>query len=230
MPDKNYKVLVVDDEPQIAGLLKVCLEMHGMKVKEEYDGSKAYELFNTEQFDLVITDIMMPVMDGYELVEKIRKQSNVPVLFLTAKGDVLDKIKGLNLGADDYIVKPFDPMEVAARVLSTLRRCYGYDRQEEGKEIICGALRLNPSLKRLYKNDESVELTALEYRMTEFFMRNIGQVLTKDQIYESAWESDKFPDDNSIMVAISKLRAKISDGENEYIHTIRGLGYRMEEK
>lgn len=230
MADKKYKVLVVDDEPQIAGLLKVCLEMHGMTVKEEYDGSKAFDLFKSEQFDLVITDIMMPVMDGYELVEKIRKESNVPVLFLTAKGDVLDRIKGLNLGADDYIVKPFDPMEVAARVLSTLRRCYGYDRQEERKELICGSLRLNPGLKRLYKNDESVELTALEYRMTEFFMSNIGQVLTKDQIYEAAWDSDKFPDDNSIMVAISKLRAKISDGENDYIHTIRGLGYRMEEK
>jgi DNA-binding response OmpR family regulator len=227
---EKYKVLVVDDEPQIAGLLKVCLEMQGMEVIEAYDGRKAFEMFNAESFDLIITDVMMPVIDGYELVEKIRQKSHVPVLFLTAKGDVLDRIKGLNIGADDYIVKPFDPMEVAARVLSTLRRCYGYDGQGKAVELVCGSLRLDVDLKRLYKNGEAIELTALEYRIVECFMSNIGHVLTKDRIYEAAWESDKFPDDNSIMVAISKLRSKISDDGSDYIHTIRGLGYRMEEK
>ncbi len=213
--DEKYRVLVVDDEPQIAGLLKVCLEMQGMEIKEAYDGSKALSLFDEEHFDLVITDVMMPVMDGYELVEKIREKSHVPVLFLTAKGDVLDRIRGLNIGGDDYIVKPFDPMEVAARVLSTLRRCYGYDRPGKSKELICGPLKLSTDLKRLFKNGEAIELTALEYRMIKFFMSNVGQVLTKDQIYEAAWEGDKFPDDNSIMVAISKLRSKISDDEKE---------------
>ena len=230
MEKEKYKVLVVDDEPQIAGLLKVCLEMQGMEVSEAYDGNSAYEMFSEGSFDLIITDVMMPLMDGYELVEKIRQKSHVPVLFLTAKGDVLDRIKGLNIGADDYIVKPFDPMEVAARVLSTLRRCYGYDRQGKTAELVCGSLRLDVDLKRLYKKGEAIELTALEYRMVECFMSNIGHVLTKDRIYEAAWDSDKFPDDNSIMVAISKLISKISDDGAEYIHTIRGLGYRMEEK
>lgn len=230
MEKEKYKVLVVDDEPQIAGLLKVCLEMQGMEVIEAYDGRKAFEMFNAESFDLIITDVMMPVTDGYELVEKIRQKSHVPVLFLTAKGDVFDRVKGLNIGADDYIVKPFDPMEVAARVLSTLRRCYGYDKQGKKRELVCGSLKLNLDRNMLYKNGEAVELTALEYRMIECFMSNVGHVLTKDRIYEAAWDSGKFPDDNSIMVAISKLRSKISDDGAEYIHTIRGLGYRMEEK
>ena len=230
MEKEKYKVLVVDDEPQIAGLLKACLDMHGMEVSEAYDGNKAYEMFNAGSFDLIITDVMMPLMDGYEFVEKIRQKSHVPVLFLTAKGDVLDRIRGLNIGADDYIVKPFDPMEMSARVLSTLRRCYGYDKQGSTKELVCGGLKLDINIKRLYKNGEAIELTALEYRMIEYFMSNVGHVLTKDQLYEAAWDSDKFPDDNSIMVAISKLRSKISDDGVEYIHTIRGLGYRMEEK
>ncbi|MEE3471512.1 MAG: response regulator transcription factor [Butyrivibrio hungatei] len=165
MEKEKYKVLVVDDEPQIAGLLKVCLEMQGMEVSEAYDGNSAYEMFSEGSFDLIITDVMMPVMDGYELVEKIRQKSHVPVLFLTAKGDVLDRIKGLNIGADDYIVKPFDPMEVAARVLSTLRRCYGYDKQGKKRELVCGSLRLNLDHNRLYKNGKAIELTALEYRV-----------------------------------------------------------------
>ena len=225
---KLYKILVVDDEPKITELLKVCLEMQGMEVSCAGDGKEALMLFEKRPADMVLTDVMMPVMDGYRFVEELRKKSNVPVMFLTAKGDVLDRIKGLSVGADDYLVKPFDPMEASARVSAALRRCYGYNKVQENRELVCGELTLDLASKRLRKAGESVELTALEYRMLAYFMENQGRVLTKNQIYEAAWDQDKFPDDNSIMVAISKLRAKINDDRHDYLRTIRGLGYRME--
>ena len=225
-----YKILVVDDEAKITELLKIYLEMQGMEVRVAQNGKEALDDFSARPADMVITDIMMPVMDGYEFVEKLRKKSNVPVMFLTAKGDVPDRIRGLNAGADDYLVKPFDPMEAVARVSATLRRVHGYDLVAGQKELTCGNLKLDLSAKRLYKAGEPVELTALEYKMLVYFMENQGRVLTKNQIYEAAWDQDKFPDDNSIMVAISKLRAKISSGDRDYVTTIRGLGYRMEDK
>lgn len=223
-----YKVLVVDDEPKITELLKIYLEMQGMEVFCAGNGRQALEVLAKTSVDMVLSDVMMPVMDGYEFVEELRRKSNIPVMFLTAKGDVLDRIKGLNVGADDYLVKPFDPMEATARVAAALRRCYGYDRAQDAKKLVCGDLTLDVFSKRLFKAGVSIELTALEYKMLEYFMENQGRVLTKNQIYEAAWDQDKFPDDNSIMVAISKLRGKISDGTHDYLKTIRGLGYRME--
>ncbi len=223
-----YQILVVDDEPKIVELLQIYLEMQGHKVISAYDGAQALACWQQNKIDMVLTDIMMPQVDGYDLVEKIRSESNVPILFLSAKTDVVDRVKGLQLGADDYILKPFDPLEVATRVSANLRRCYGYSAPESKQELICGNLRLDSGKCLLLKKGQVVELTALEYRMLQHFMENQGRVLTKNQIYEAAWEENQFPDDNSIMVAISKLRGKLNDGEYEYIHTIRGLGYRME--
>lgn len=224
-----YKILIVDDEPQIVELLQIYLEMQGYQTAGAYDGAKALELWRQNKFDMVLTDIMMPQVDGYDLVEKIRNESNVPILFLTAKTDLADRVKGLQIGADDYILKPFDPLEVVTRVSANLRRCYGYDVDEpHNKELVCGNLKLSTDKCSLSKKGHDVELTALEYRMLKFFMENQGRVLTKNQIYEAAWEENQFPDDNSIMVAISKLRVKLQDEQYHYIHTIRGLGYRME--
>lgn len=224
-----YKILIVDDEPQIVELLQIYLEMQGYQTAGAYDGTKALELWRQNEFDMVLTDIMMPQVDGYDLVEKIRNESNVPILFLTAKTDLADRVKGLQIGADDYILKPFDPLEVVSRVSANLRRCYGYDVDEpHNKELVCGNLKLSMDKCLLNKNGQTIELTALEYRMLKFFMENQGRVLTKNQIYEAAWEENQFPDDNSIMVAISKLRVKLQDEQYHYIHTIRGLGYRME--
>lgn len=224
-----YKILIVDDEPQIVELLQIYLEMQGYQTAGAYDGAKALELWRQNEFDMVLTDIMMPQVDGYDLVEKIRNESNVPILFLTAKTDLADRVKGLQIGADDYILKPFDPLEVVTRVSANLRRCYGYDVDEpHNKELVCGNLKLSMDKCLLNKKGQTIELTALEYRMLKFFMENQGRVLTKNQIYEAAWEENQFPDDNSIMVAISKLRVKLQDEQYHYIHTIRGLGYRME--
>lgn len=226
--DKMYCILVVDDEPKIVELLQLYLEMQGHKVIGAYDGASAWECWQNNSVDMVLTDIMMPQADGYSLVEKIRQVSHVPILFLTAKTDVVDRVKGLQIGADDYILKPFDPLEVATRVSANLRRCYGYGRETENRELNCGNLKLDTDKCLAYKNGQKIELTALEYRMLHFFMENQGCVMTKNQIYQAAWEESQFPDDNSIMVAISKLRAKLQDEQYQYIHTIRGLGYRME--
>ncbi len=223
-----YQILVVDDEPKIVELLQLYLEMQGYKVITAYNGKDAWELFQNNSVDMLLTDIMMPLSDGYDLVEKVRQCSKIPVLFLSAKTDIMDKVKGLQIGADDYIVKPFDPLEVVTRVTVNLRRCYGYGKEEHVEELNCGNLKFNVAKCQLWKNGQAVELTALEYRMLQFFMENQGRVFTKNQIYEAAWEENQFPDDNSIMVAISKLRAKLQDSEYQYIHTIRGLGYRME--
>lgn len=223
-----YQILVVDDEPQIVELLKIYLEMQGYKVIPAFHGAEAWEILQKASVDMILTDIMMPEVDGYQLVERVRQVSNVPVMFLSAKTDVVDRVKGLQLGADDYIIKPFDPLEVVTRVAANLRRCYGYSTAERSRELRCGSLCLDTDKMLLQKHGEIVELTALEYRMLRFFMENQGRVLTKNQIYEAAWEDGQFPDDNSIMVAISKLRAKLQDDQYQYIHTIRGLGYRME--
>lgn len=224
-----YQILIVDDEPKIVELLQIYLEMHGYKASCAYDGAQAFTLWQQNRFDMVLTDIMMPQVDGYNLVEKIRSESNVPILFLTAKTDLVDRVKGLQIGADDYILKPFDPLEVVTRISANLRRCYGYNADAtHHNEMVCGNLKLSLDKCLLSKNGQAVELTALEYRMLKFFMENQGRVLTKNQIYEAAWEETQFPDDNSIMVAISKLRAKLQDEQYHYIHTIRGLGYRME--
>lgn len=225
-----YNILVVDDEPKIVELLKIYLEMQGYKVISAYNGNDAWEQFTHNSIDIVLTDIMMPASDGYELVERIREKSNVPIMFISAKVDIVDRIKGLQIGADDYIIKPFDPMEAVTRVTANLRRYYNYGSHEIKKCIKCADLILDTEKCRLTKDGQPVELTALEYRIMCCFMENQGRVLTKNQIYENCWEDGAFPDDNSIMVAISKLRTKLQDEKQHYIQTIRGLGYRMEDK
>lgn len=226
-----YQILVVDDEPKIVELLTLYLEMQGHRVYAAYDGEEAWKIFQEQKIDMMLADIMMPKLDGYGLVERIRAESRIPIMFLSAKTQLQDKIKGLSLGTDDYITKPFDPLEVAARVSANLRRCYGYEpiEKQAAEVLICKNLKLDTEKCQLKQDEQVVELTAIEYRMLQFFMENQGKVLTKNQIYEAAWEDGVFPDDNSIMVAISKLRTKLKDETYHYIHTIRGLGYRMSE-
>ena len=224
-----YQILVVDDEPKIVEILQIYLEMQGYKVIPAFDGEMAYDIWQNNKIDMVIADIMMPKMNGYILVENIRKSSTVPIIFLTAKSDTEERIKGLNLGTDDYIVKPFEPMEVVARVMTNLRRCYGYESPKVNTTMKCKDIEIDKEKMTVKQGGNVMELTAMEYRMLAFFVENKNKVLTKNQIYEAVWEENAFPDDNSIMVAISKLRHKIKDDENNYIKTIRGLGYRMEE-
>ena len=225
----GYRVLIADDEDEIRSLLKLYLENEGYEVVEAKDGAEAVLLLREKKPDICLLDIMMPKMDGYQVLRKLREDSNIPVLILSAKDADSEKILGLNLGADDYLAKPFNPLEAVARVNSNLRRFYNLGASEVKRETIkVRDLELDPESCTLLKNGEPIELTSVEYRIMEHLMSYPGKVFTKQQIYEIGWGEDFITADNNIMVCISKLRAKLSDDPAEYIKTLRGLGYRLE--
>ncbi len=225
----SIKILIADDEDEIRSLLKLYLENEGYKVVEAKDGLEAVSLLNTEKPDLCLLDIMMPKMDGYQVLRKLRESSNIPVIILSAKDADSEKILGLNLGADDYLAKPFNPLEAVARVNSNVRRFYSLGSGNVKKETVkIRDLELDQEACRLTKAGEPVELTSIEYKIMELLMTNPGKVFTKQQIYEYGWGEDYIIADNNIMVCISKLRAKLSEDPSEYIKTLRGLGYRLE--
>ncbi len=217
-------ILIADDEKEIVRLLKIYLEAERFTIFEAYDGAEAYDILQKERIDLAILDIMMPKMDGYELIKKIRAGRYIPVLVISAKTQLSDRILGIDLGADDYIVKPFEPLEVAAKVRAHLRRVDAQD-MPKNNVITVGPLTLDCDRCVLIKNGEQIELTKAEFRVLELFMTQPGRVFTKEQIYEHAWYSEGGVDDNTIRVIISRLRDKTGA---EYIKTIRGLGYRLE--
>lgn len=222
-----YKILIADDEKDIIKLLRLYLEKDDIKIYEAYDGMTAMDLLNEYEIDLAIVDIMMPKMNGFELIKKIRKTNNIPIMILSAKVEIADKIFGLELGADDYITKPFDPMEVAARVRANLRRFYNLNqiKKEHTSEIKVRDLILDTNQCILFKGETQIDLTSVEYRLLKLFMESPGRVFTKEQLFECGWKEEYVVDDNTIRVCISKLRNKV--GEEE-IKTIRGLGYRLE--
>lgn len=228
----GYKILVADDEAEIRDLLRLYLEKDGYEVLEAVDGIEALEKVKKEKPDLLILDIMMPGLDGYRVLRNLRENSNIPVIMLSAKDTNTDKILGLDLGADDYITKPFEPLEAMARVNSNMRRFYmlgaGADRQKETRELRAGDLRLDSEACMVYRGNEMIELTSIEFKILRLFMENPGKVFTKQQIYEYAWEDKYMMSDNSVMVGISKLRMKLESNGKDYIKTIRGLGYRLE--
>lgn len=226
-----YTVLIADDESEIRGLLRLYLEKDGYQVIEAEDGLQATKLVAEKEIDLALLDIMMPGMDGYQVLRKIRERSNIPVMILSAKNQDVDKILGLDLGADDYLAKPFNPLEAMARINSNIRRFYSLGAKgKEVKELKVKDLRLDTEACAVYKGDALIDLTSVEYRIMRLFMENPGKVFTKQQLFEEGWGEAYIVADNSIMVCISKLRAKLSDENDAYIKTIRGLGYRMEKE
>lgn len=226
----EYTILVADDEREIRELLRLYLENEKYQVVEAQNGQEALEILRRQRIDLCLLDIMMPKIDGYHVLQEIRKTSNLPVLILSAKNEDSEKILGLNLGADDYVTKPFNPLEAVARVNSNIRRFYslGTSVTEKNSEIKLRDLVLDKEACIIRKNGRTIELTSIEYRIMELFMEHPGKVYTKQQIYEYGWGEACIVADNNIMVCISKLRAKLSDDPAEYIKTIRGLGYRLE--
>lgn len=229
-----YRILVADDEAEIREVLRLYLEKEGYEVAEASDGAEAVRQIGSGTIDLAILDIMMPGLNGYRVLQNIRQEHNLPVLMLSAKSSDSDKILGLDLGADDYITKPFVPLEVAARVRSHLRRFYALgagDARTDAEDFIqVGALRLELDSCLLYRDGERIELTSVEFRIMKLFMENPGRVFTKQQIFEAGWEEAYMVSDNNVMVCISKLRGKLAHEGREYISTIRGLGYRMEKE
>lgn len=227
-----YKILVADDEAEIRDVLRLYLEKDGYEVLESADGIEALNLFKRAKTDLAVLDIMMPGIDGYRVLRNIREESNIPVIMLSAKGSDSDKILGLDLGADDYIVKPFVPLEAVARVNSNIRRFYalgaGSSQISADRELTVGVLKLDLESCLLYRGEEPIELTSVEFRIMKLFMENPGKVFTKQQLFEQGWGESYMLSDNNVMVCISKLRAKLDCDGREYITTIRGLGYRLE--
>ncbi len=226
-----YTILVADDEMEIRELLRLYLEKDGYQVLEAADGRSALSLLETEEIDMALLDIMMPEVDGYHVLKKLRENNNMPVMILSAKNQDADKILGLDLGADDYLAKPFNPMEAVARINSNIRRFYSLGAEgRKVRQLEVKDLRLDTEECVVYRNGQSIDLTSVEYKMLRMFMEYPGKVFTKQQLYENVWGEEYAIADNNIMVSISRLRAKLSEDGSAYIKTIRGLGYRMEKE
>lgn len=230
------RILIADDEKEIVEILKLYLENEGHEIVETYDGIDALEKLQTNEVDLAVVDIMMPGMDGFNLTKRIREIKNIPVIILSARSEDKDKILGLGLGADDYIIKPFNPLEVVARVNAQLRRFYTLNRDPEKEtqedKLCVGPFTLNKRSCTFYKDETEIQLTSTEYKILMMLMEEPGRVFTKVQIYENV-RGDYFDgDDNTIMVHISKIREKIEDepGAPKYLKTIRGIGYRFDKR
>lgn len=231
-----YAILLAEDDKDIVELLKLYLEIEGFIIFSADNGVTAFEIMNHNKIDLAVLDIMMPKMNGYELTKKIRENSNIPIIILSAKNEDRDKILGLNIGADDYLTKPFNPLEIVARVKANLRRYYNLNDNVMGVEIVepsvieVGELSLHTQDFTLHKGGKEIPLTLTEYRILELLMKKPGRVYTKVQIYEYVNGEYYESDDNTLMVHISNLREKIEqDSRNPiYIKTVRGLGYKCE--
>ena len=225
-------ILIVEDSQEIIDLIKIYLEQEEYSIYEASDGESAINIFEKEEIHLVVLDIMLPKLNGYEVIKRLRKRSNVPVIILSAKNQDADKILGLNLGADDYLAKPFNPLELVARINAQMRRFYdfGGSKEKQDEKVIIGDLMLDQRECKLYKKDKEIDLTYMEYKLLKLFMTEPGRVFTKAQIFELVWESEYYYTDNTVVVYISKLRDKIEDDSKnpQMIKTGRGLGYRFE--
>ena len=229
------KILRCDDEKEILEILQIYLEKEGFEVVKAFDGQEALEtLYRYDDIKLAILDVMMPKLDGNHLVKKIREVFNIPIIMLSAKNQDEDKIKALDLGADDYMVKPFNPLEIVARVKAQLRRIYKLNNIEESYNNIIkiGDIELDTYNVSVSVKGKKIELTSMEYGILKYLMENAGRILTKNQIFHAVWKEDLVCGDNTIMVHISRLRDKIEeDSRNpKYLKTIRGLGYRFEKR
>ena len=226
-----YRILVADDDKDIRSVLALYLEDAGYEVVEAADGAQALQLLQSQRIDLCLLDIMMPQLDGYQVLKQLRETDDIPVIVVSAKGQDSEKILGLNLGADDYLVKPFNPLEAVARVNSNLRRAKGTlvsQGRSSASILTCRDLELDQESCVLTCGGRAVDLTSAEYRIMCLLMEHPGRVFTKQQIYECGWGEDYIAAENSVMVCISKLRAKLDEDPQAYIKTIRGLGYRLE--
>ena len=226
------RILVVDDDRDIVAALEIYLTTSGYQVCKAYNGREALEVLRDNEVDLVLMDVMMPQMDGIAATKKIRETSNVPILFLTAKSEDVDMINGLNVGADDYITKPFKPMEVLARVKSHLRRYtqLGGQVKEQDNLLTVGPICLDDGAKRVTVDGEPVSLTPLDDSILRLLMKNAGQVFSTGQIYEQVWNDPVLGSENTVAVHIRHLREKIEidPAHPRYLKVVWGLGYKME--
>lgn len=223
-------ILIAEDDNDIRELIKLHLSKEDYTVFLAEDGKKAIDIFDTNNIDLAVLDIMLPFVDGFNILKHIRNTSEIPVIFLTARGNDEDKILGLGLGGDDYMVKPFSPIELTARIQAQLRRYYKYATGKQNDRIVLGYLILDKTSCEILRNNVPLDLNAKEFKILELLIENPGKVYTKKQIYETIWEDTYYGDDNTIMVHISHIRDKIEEDPKkpQYLKTIRGIGYKME--
>jgi len=222
------KILVVDDEQPIADILQFNLEKEGYEVACAYDGDEALQYAEKTQFDLIILDIMLPNRDGNEVLREIRKTQTVPIIMLTAKDSEIDKVLGLELGADDYVTKPFSNRELIARVKANLRRQeIPVDTGKESKDIEVGRLTVHPDAYIVSRDGEQIELTHREFELLHYLARHIGQVMTREDLLETVWGYDYFGDVRTVDVTVRRLREKIEENPSNpmWIVTRRGVGY-----
>ena len=224
-------ILIADDENDIRNLVKISLEENGYTVLTAKDGKEAWDILAAQNVHLAILDVMMPVVDGFNLLRKIREHSTIPVIFLTARADDMDKVLGLGLGADDYIAKPFSTAELVARVGAQLRRNNEYlsPKEKSPASITYGNLSIDKEKCCAFKNGELIELGAKEYKLLLHFVEHPERVFTKRQLYHAVWGDEYYFDDNTVMVHISRIRNRIEDDPQnpKYLKTIRGIGYKL---
>lgn len=228
-----YRILVCEDEKAIADALEIYLTNEGYEVLKACDGVEALQVLEKEKVHLILMDIMMPKMDGIKATMKIREEKNIPIIILSAKGEDYDKVLGLNVGADDYVTKPFNPLELVARVKSQIRRSTTFSNVAMPGETAyeAGGLVINDDLKKVTVDGEEIKLTPIEYNILLLLVKNKGKVYSISQIYESIWNEEAIGADNTVAVHIRHIREKIEINPKEprYLKVVWGVGYKIEE-
>ena len=227
-----YNILVCDDDKEIVEAIEIYLTQEGYRILKAYDGTEALEMLEREEVHLLLLDVMMPKLDGIRATLKIREKNSIPIIILSAKSEDADKILGLNVGADDYVTKPFSPLELVARVKSQLRRYtqLGAAAEKRGNIYETGGLMIDDDRKEVTVDGEIVKLTPIEYRILLLLVKNQGRVFSTNQIYESIWEEEAIAADNTVAVHIRHIREKIEINPKEprYLKVVWGLGYKVE--
>ena len=228
-----YTILVCDDDKEIVDAIDIYLSQEGYRILKAYDGLQAVQMLKQEEIHLLLIDVMMPRLDGIRATRKIREYSSIPIIILSAKSEDVDKILGLNIGADDYVTKPFNPLELIARVKSQLRRYTKLGTMAEIAEqavYTCGGLMVNDDLKTVTVDGDPVKLTPIEYNILLLLIKNQGKVFSIEQIYESIWNEEAIGADNTVAVHIRHIREKIeyNPAEPRYLKVVWGKGYKME--
>ena len=228
--ENKPKILIVDDEENICELVRLYIEKEGFDAIIANDGQEAVAKFNKEKPDLILLDIMLPIKDGWQVCREIRAQSKVPIIMLTAKGETFDKVLGLELGADDYVVKPFEPKELIARIRAVLRRSAdSVDGKADEDELSFDGLKINQSTYEVYIDDKKVEMPPKEFELLYFLAKNTNKVFTRDQLLDEIWGYEFFGDSRTVDVHIKRIREKL-EGENRTwaLKTVWGVGYKFE--
>ena len=232
---ENSSILVVDDDHDIVNAIATLLSREGYRIYKAYNGLEAIDALMQNDIQLILIDVMMPKLDGLSAMMKIRDTKNIPIIVLSAKSEDSDKILGLSMGADDYITKPYNPMELVARVNSNLRRYLSLgaaDSVQKGNVVRIGGLVLDRDAKQLSVDGSPVKLTATEYKITELLMSNAGRIFSAEEIYSRVWNEDSYSIENTVMVHIRHIREKIeiNPSEPRYLKVVWGIGYKVEKQ